>query len=353
MQAAVYRGPGDLRIEEIPVPALEAGEVLVEVSACGVCGTDVKKIEDGRLEPPRVFGHETAGTIVRVGSGVRGWRTGERVAVYHHVPDRDSWYSLRGLYAQCPQYQRTGTTAGFEPSGGGFAQYVRVLPWVVREGGLVRVPEGVSLEEAAFVEPVNTCLKAIRSLDVDEGDTVLVAGLGSIGLILLQLARREGAEVIAADLLAGRRRRALALGAKRAIDPAHEDLAISCREATDGRGADAAIVAATGDGPVRDGLRATRPGASILLFAHTRRGDEVAVDVGDICVSEKRLIGSYSASVEVAEEAAEVVFDREIDVLGLVSHRFPLAHAAEAVQTAANPADDVCKVLVLPGAPVV
>lgn len=352
MQAAVYRGAEDVRIEEVPVPEIEAGELLVRVAACGVCGTDVKKVEDGRLSPPRIFGHETAGIVAKVGRGVKKFALGDRVALYHHIPDRDSWYSLRGLYAQCPQYQRTGATAGFEPAGGGFSEYVRVMPWIVAEGGVVAVPDDISLEEAAFVEPVNTCLKGIRALDVDEGDLVLVAGLGSIGLMLMQLARREGAEVIGADLLAGRRERASRLGARRVVDPIDEDLAKVCREMTDGRGADRAIVAATGDGPVRDAIRATRPGASILLFAQTRRGDEVAVDVGDLCVSEKRLVGSYSASVAVSEEAAELVFEREIDLLGLVSHRFPLDQTVEALRTAAHPADDVGKVLVLPGAPV-
>ncbi len=352
MQAAVYRGPEEVRIEEVPVPEIGAGEILVHVAACGVSGADVRRVAEGRLEPPRVFGREIAGVVARVGRGVAGFAPGDRVAVYPHVPDRDSWYSLRELYAQCPQYQRAGTTAGFEPSGGGFAEYVRVLPWVVSDGGVVPVPDDISLEEAAFLDPVNACLKGIRALDLDEGDLVLVAGLGSIGLLLMQLARREGAEVLGADLLAGRRGRALALGARRVLDPTTEDLARACRELTEGRGADGAIVAATGPGPVRDAVRATRPGASILLLAQTRRGEEVAVDVGDLCVSEKRLIGSTSASVAVADETAELVFEREIDLLGLVSHRFPLAQAAEALRTAAQPADDVGKVLVLPGAPV-
>jgi L-iditol 2-dehydrogenase len=168
MQAAVYRGKDDVRMESIPVPGLEPGEVLVKVAACGVCGTDLKKVQQGVLPPPRVFGHETAGTIVRMAADVRDWKIGDRVAVYHHIPDRTSWYSQRGLYAQCPRYKQTGVTAGFTPAGGGFSEYVRVMPWIVEGGGLVRVPEDVSWEEAVFVEPVNTCLKGVRMLDLDE-----------------------------------------------------------------------------------------------------------------------------------------------------------------------------------------
>lgn len=346
MLAAVYRGRDDVRVEQVPVPAIGAGEVLVKVAACGVCGTDLKKVQQGVLSAPRVFGHETVGTIAVVGTGVRGWKAGERVAVYHHVPDRTSWYSQRGLYAQCPQYKRTGVTAGFEPAGGGFSQYVRVMPWIVEGHGLVRIPEGVPFDEALFVEPVNTCLKGVRMLDLDEEHVVLVAGLGSVGLILQQLAIREGARVIAADPLAGRRRIAQQLGAVRTVDPRTEDVHAVCLALTEGRGADRAIVAAVGAGPVRDAIRATRPGATILLFAQTHRGDEVAVDVGDLCIDEKRVVGSYSASVDLADEAAEVVFTRAIDLRTLVTHRLPLSDTPRALALAATPADDVLKVIV-------
>ena len=348
MTAAVYRGRDDLRIETVPVPEILEGEVLVRVGACGVCSTDIKKVRQGLLEQPRIFGHETVGTIARVGRGVRGWRVGDRVAVYHHIPDRTSWYSQRGLYAQCPQYKKTGVTAGFTPSGGGFAEYVRVMPWIVEGGGLVRIPEDVSFEEAIFVEPLNTCLKGIRALNLDEEHVVLVAGMGSIGLILQQLAIREGARVIASDPLPGRLELAKELGAIRTVDIRHEDIHEACLALTEGRGADRAIVAAVGEGPVRDAIRATRPGASILLFAQTHRGDEVAVDVGDICLDEKRVLGSYSASVDLADEAAEIVFDGKIELSTLITHRVLLRETPRAIDLASNPSDDVVKVVVVP-----
>lgn len=348
MTAAVYRGRGDLRVERIPVPEIQDGEVLVRVAACGVCGTDVKKVELGLLPPPRIFGHETVGTIVQVGDGVDDWDEGDRVAIYHHIPDRTSWYSQRGLYAQCPQYKQIGVTAGFDAAGGGFAEYVRVMPWVVDGEGLVSVPDDVSFDEAVFIEPVNTCLKGIRKLDLDEEHVVLVAGMGSVGLILMQLAIREGARVIAADPLPGRRDLARELGAFRTVDPANEDIHAACQEETDGRGADRAVVAAVGEGPVRDAIRATRPGASILLFAQTHRGDEVAVDVGDLCVDEKVVVGSYSASVDEAEEAAEIVFEGELELESLITHRLPLSKTPEAFEIAGRPTNEAIKVLVVP-----
>lgn len=348
MQAAVYRGQDDVRVEAVPIPSLEAGEVLVRVGACGVCGTDVKKVKLGLLEPPRIFGHETAGTIAAVGDGVADWQVGDRVVVYHHVPDPSSWWSQRGLYAQDELYKKTGTTAGFEPAGGGFAEYVRVLPWIVKRGGLVRVPDEISLDEASFVEPVNTCLKAVRALDAGSDETVLVAGAGSIGLLLMQLLRRDGVQVIVSDPIEGRRTRAEQLGADLTVDPTGTDLESICGFLTQGRGADHAVVAAPGAAPIQEAIRVTRPGARILLFASTFRGDGVEVDVGELCMSEKTLLGSYSASIDLAEEAAQVVFGRQIDLLPLISHRFGLADAQTAIETAATPAADVCKVLVRP-----
>ena len=157
MRAAVYWGQGDLRVQDVPVPDVGPGEMLVEVEACGVCGTDVKKILKGLLPGPRIFGHEICGRVARLGPGVGRFREGERVVVHHHIPCRRCFYCSHEAYAQCEAYKRNGTTAGFEASGGGFAQYVKALDWIV-EAGAIPVPEGVLPEEASFVEPVNTCL---------------------------------------------------------------------------------------------------------------------------------------------------------------------------------------------------
>jgi L-iditol 2-dehydrogenase len=219
----------------------------------------------------------------------------------------------------------------------------------VDDGGLVEIPRDVSFEEAIFLEPVNTCLRGIRLLDLDEESVVLVAGVGSLGLLLQQLAIREGATVVAADPIPGRLAVARDLGASRVVDPTKEDMHLACKELTEGRGADAAIVAAVGAGPVRDAVRATRPRAKILLFGQIAKGEETAVDIGDVCLDEKHLIGSHSWSEEEAEEADEVVFRREIELARLVTHRFPLEHAAEAFKKAADRADGVGKVVVTTG----
>ena len=151
MKAAVYHGKQDLRVEDVSVPEPGAGEMLVRVDSCGICPTDLKKIRNGLLAGPRVFGHEIAGTVAALGSGTTGWQEGQRVVVHHHVPCGRCFYCERRAFAQCPHYKRNGTTAGFEPSGGGYAEYVRVLDWVVRRG-VVAIPDGVASDEASFVE---------------------------------------------------------------------------------------------------------------------------------------------------------------------------------------------------------
>src|SRR5437868_9668580 len=158
MQAAVYRGVNDVRLETVAVPEIAAGELLIQVHTCGICGTDLKKISTGSHSAPRIFGHETAGVVAAVGESVQGFKVRDRVMVFHHIPCGECFYCQRKVFAQCPVYKKVGCTAGFEPSGGGFAEYVRVMDWIVRRG-LVKIPDRVSFEQAAFVEPVNTCLK--------------------------------------------------------------------------------------------------------------------------------------------------------------------------------------------------
>jgi len=188
MRAAVYRGRDRVVVEQVPVPEIQEAEVLIRVAACGICGTDIKKIQHGFVAPPQIFGHEIAGTVVAVGRGQRRWKVGDRVVSFHHVPCGACFYCERKLFSQCATYKKTGVTAGFDPNGGGFAEYVRVMPWVA-ERGVVAIPPDVTFEEATFVEPVNTCLKAVEKARVAFGEFVVVVGQGPIGLLLMMLAR--------------------------------------------------------------------------------------------------------------------------------------------------------------------
>src|SRR5580700_3864458 len=347
MLAAVYRGVNDVRLETVPVPEIGPGELLLRVQTCGVCGTDLKKIASGSHPPPRIFGHETSGVVAAIGAGVRSFQPGDRVVVFHHIPCRQCYYCRHKTFAQCATYKKVGCTAGFEPSGGGFAQYVRVMDWIV-EHGTVRIPPGVSFQQACFVEPVNTCMRGIEALRVEPGETVLAIGQGPIGIILSVLARRAGATVITSDLYPERLRISKSLGFDRLIDASQQDVVRCVRERTEGRGADAVILAVGSNSLIRSAMDATRPGGRVLLFAQTQRG-EVVVDPAAICVDEKALVGSYSASVDLQEESVRFVMNREMDLERLISHRFPLLESARALELAAHPQPASMKIVIQPG----
>jgi len=347
MQAAVYRGVNDVRLETVPVPKIGKGEILVRVHTCGICGTDLKKIATGSHSAPRIFGHETSGIIAAVGEGVSQFQPADRVVVFHHIPCRECFYCRHKTFAQCETYKKVGCTAGFEPSGGGFAEYVRVMDWIVRQG-TVRIPDEVSYEQACFVEPVNTCIKGISVLGLTVGETVLVIGQGPIGIILSTLAKRSGAKVITSDLYPQRLTISASLGFENMIDASRIDTIRAVREQTDGRGADVVILAVGGNGLIRTAMDAARPGGRVLLFAQTARG-EATIDPAAICVDEKTLLGSYSASVELQEESVGLVMNREIDLQRLISHRFPLSRSVEALNLAAHPQPDSMKIVIQAG----
>ncbi|MGA9307807.1 MAG: zinc-dependent dehydrogenase [Candidatus Sulfotelmatobacter sp.] len=347
MLAAVYRGVNDVRLETVPVPQIGAGELLLRVHTCGVCGTDLKKIASGSHSAPRIFGHETSGVVAAVGAGVSKFAPGDRVVVFHHIPCRQCYYCRHKTFAQCPTYKKVGCTAGFEPSGGGFAEYVRVMDWIVDEG-TVKIPAGISFEQACFVEPVNTCMKGIEALRLEPGETVLTIGQGPIGIILSVLARKAGAMVITSDLYPERLRIAKSLGFELTIDASQQDAVRAMREQTEGRGADAVILAVASNGLIHPAMDAARPGGRVLLFAQTQRG-EVVVDPAAICVDEKALVGSYSASVDLQEESVRFVMNREMDLERLISHRFPLQESAQALELAAHPQPSSMKIVIQPG----
>jgi L-iditol 2-dehydrogenase len=347
MQAAVYRGVNDVRLETVPVPTIGRGEMLVRVHSCGVCGTDLKKISTGSHSAPRIFGHETSGVVAAVGTGVRDYRPGDRVVVFHHIPCRECFYCRSKTFAQCATYKKVGCTAGFEPSGGGFAEYVRVMDWIV-EHGTVRIPDGVSYEQACFVEPINTCMKGVEALRLEQGETVLTIGQGPIGIMLSVLAKRTGVRLITSDLYAERLRIGTRFDLELTIDASRTKVVERVRELTEGRGADAVILAVGGNSLIRTAMDAARPGGRILLFAQTQHG-EATIDPAAICVDEKTLVGSYSASVDLQEESIRFVMNREMDLEQLISHRFPLAQSTAALDLAAHPQPSSMKIMIQPG----
>jgi L-iditol 2-dehydrogenase len=335
MRAGVFREKGVVRVEEVPVPEVRDGEVLIKVAACGICGTDIKKIFQRYVEPPQILGHELAGTVVALGRGVTKWKLGDRVMSFHHVPCGACFYCKNRLFSQCKQYKTTGLTGGFTPNGGGFGEYVKAMPWVAARG-IVALPANVTFEEATFIEPINTIVKAVQKARITAGETVLIAGCGPIGLQLLMVAKYEGARIYTSDPMATRREKSLRLGAVESFDPINDKLVEELHARTEGRGADAVV----------DALAAARPGGRVLLFAANDPVTKIEFPAAAIGIDEKEILGSYSAAVDIQESAAALVLEKKLPVMEIVTHRFPLGRIQEGLELAARPTETSLKVLI-------
>jgi len=345
MRAGVYRDKGVVRVEEVPVPEVGEREVLIKVAACGICGTDIKKIFQRYVEPPQILGHELAGTVVAIGPGVKRWKLGDRVMSFHHIPCGTCFFCKNRLFSQCKQYKTTGLTAGFTPNGGGFGEYVKAMPWVA-ERGIVALPDEVSFEQATFIEPINTIVKAVEKARVQSQETVLIIGCGPIGLQLLMVSKTLGARVYTSDPMATRRAKSLELGAVESFDPIGGKLMAEIQARTEGRGADAVLVAVAHPAVVVEALAAARAGGRILLFAANDPVTKIEFPAAAVGIDEKEILGSYSAAVDIQESAAELVLGKKLPVMEIVTHRFPLARIQEGLELAARPTEESLKILI-------
>jgi L-iditol 2-dehydrogenase len=348
MKAQVFRGVNQLSYEEVPLPELAADEVLVQVKVVGLCQSDIKKICYPLYEPPRIFGHETAGIIAQVGPEVKDWQVGDRVVVLHHIPCMHCAYCLSDNFSMCEVYKNITTTAGFSPSGGGFADYVKVPGHIVRHGGLVKIPDKISFEQASFVEPTNCCLKAVKKAEIAPGQTVLVTGAGPIGLMFVMLVNYFGGRAIATDLLPARIEKALAVGAEAAFDARDADLPAKIQALTGGLGVDVSLLAVPSDKAFFQALDCTRKGGKILFFAEFPDEVEIPINPNVLYRREIDLIGSYSSSFRLQNLAADIVFNQRIDVDALISDRYPLKDLSQAVSQAIKPTPETYKILLYP-----
>ncbi|MFQ5846332.1 MAG: alcohol dehydrogenase catalytic domain-containing protein [Candidatus Methylomirabilales bacterium] len=318
MQGAVYRGNGQIRLESLPVPTIGPGELLVRVTGCGLCATDVGKVDHALVTPPAVLGHEVAGTVAALGDGVQGRTIGERVVVSHHVPCYACHYCKHGNFSMC----RTFKASHIDP--GGFAEYIRV-PALNVQYATFPIPPHLEDEEAAFTEPLACCLRAVKRLSPLLHDTVLLFGLGSIGLMLLQVLKLYRARVIGLDLLPDRLEAANTLGADLTLNPGRADVAQAARDVTDGRGADGAILTAGGPRAFAQAIEALRDGGVLMLFASDPSRPVVDLDTHRLFHRELSIVSSYSPSSIELREALTLLGDRSVLVKALLTHRVPLA----------------------------
>lgn len=347
MKAQVFRGVNQLSYEDVPVPTLDADEVLVEVEVVGLGREDLDRIRYPIYSPPRIFGHQIAGTISEVGDLVEDFSIGQRVSVMPHVPCFRCTYCLSDQFSLCKTYQEIATTSGFIPSGGGFAQYVKVPGHMVRNGGLVEVPERVSLERASFLYPVNCCLKAIEKAQIRAGQIVLVTGAGPRGLLSIVLLRYVGARAVVVDCHPHRLEKALQVGAEAAFLASDRDLHTKVNYLASGLGVHASLLSIANELAYSQALDCTRKGGKILVFSEFSDYN-ITINPNLLYRREIDLLGSHGADFKLQSHAIDVLFQGRIDVEQLISDRYPLQDLPKAVDRVTKAELDTFKILLYP-----
>ena len=329
MKAVIYYSFDDIRVENRHIPSISDSELLVRVHGCGLCGSDIIKIAQQAL-PPVVLGHELSGTIVERGKAVSNFEVGQRVIVAHHVPCGECHYCEHQNYSMCAEFK----ASNIDPCG--FAEYIRVPAQHVRQTTLL-LPESLNAEEGSFVEPLACCVRAVRRTPLLAEDSVVVMGLGSVGLLMIQAVKAIGAgdsgkvRVYGVDLLPERLQLAHDLGADHVfLAPTEEQgLRQALNPYTGGRGADAVIITAPGIRPFMQALAGVRKGGTINIFAaHT---GTVPMNLEMIYQQELSIISTYSSSPEELRIALDLLNSRKVRVDGLISHRLPLTRFSEGV----------------------
>ncbi len=325
------------RVQEVPQPTLNEGDLLLQVMACGICFSDVHKIRLQPLKKPVVLGHEVAGRVVESKSSK--FRTGDRVVVAHHVPCLRCHYCRHGNISMCAQFKRTNLDPG------GFAELVRV-PAEHVESVAFLIPDSLTDGEASFMEPLGCCVRAVKRAGLLASDVVVLVGLGSIGLLLLQLIQHAGADCIGLDLDRTRREMAETLGAKATFAGSEPGFKESLAVATKGRGADAVFFTAGNPSLVSTALSWLSAGGTCLAFASFHPASDVTLDWNQLYYREINLVTSYSASPDSLAEALKLLTDGSVRVASMTGHTFPLERFSEAL--AALESRAILKAIMIP-----
>lgn len=330
----------DTRVEEAEVPALRPGDALIRIEACGLCGSDATRWYVDK-KAPTVLGHEPAGVVVETGSGCR-FQVGQRVFMHHHVSCGSCHHCRRGYETNCALFK----TSRLDP--GGFAELVRVPEEnVVRDTLLL--PDDVGFEEATFIEPLACSIRAVDKLRLRPGESVLVVGLGAMGLMNAAVAKAQGAgRVLGSELSPARAARAERFGVDRVFDPREPGYLDELREATEGRGPDHVIVCPSSRAAIQQAAEAVAPGGTLCLFSPVSPEAEIPLPLYRFYFGEITLVSSYSCAAGETRRALDMIQRREVPVSELVSHRLGLDEVGAGILRTAEAADDWLRAVVLP-----
>ena len=328
-------------VDDVKTPGIvSSGDVLVKMRACGLCGSDLEKIYGEYTMSSGRLGHEPAGEIVAIGKCVKGLALGDRVFIHHHVPCYSCHYCLHGDYTVCPKYQMSN----INPCG--LAEHFLVPEWNVSRGGLIKLPDNVGFDEASLIEPLACCIKAWKKCNFQKGDDIVVLGAGPAGLMHVLLAMAFGAgKIFVIDINDFRLNFAKKYGVQVFNTISEKDLANNIKLMTAGIGADICIVATGSIQALRESFDLTRKGGNIMLFGVPPRGSQMSYDVSKLYSDEHSLIPSYAASEIETNQALKLITEKRIDIQSLITHRFHISKAAEAVKCA-HEANDAMKVII-------
>ena len=348
MKAQVFHGSGELRYEDLPQPTASEGEVIVAVKAVGVSPLDLCRLRVPQLDEPLVLGREIAGTIVEVGPEVRSWRVGQRVATLAHVPCMRCLACLEDRFSACVTYQAHTTTAGLSPSGGGFAEFVKVPRYLVEHGGLVALPGHITFERACFLQPINSLLHGFARLNLQPEQQLWILGAGSLGAIAILLAQRLGLQPLVSDRHPQRLEAALDLGAKAAFSSNSDDLHTKVRAFTNGEGVDGALLTEPQGWDVMHALDGTRPGGKLLCL--TDYADPLPVPLDPLAFARRQidLLGCSGLSPRQQSRSLTYLFDHHLPLERTISDRVPLGELASVLEHLQSPNSDSRKILVYP-----
>jgi len=336
----MYYNNTDVRVEEMPVPKIGPGELLVKVHATGICGSDV--MEWYRIKKaPKVLGHEMTGEIVEVGKGVEKYKLGDRVFVSHHVPCNDCEYCRNGYHTACKTLQSTN----YDP--GGFAEYIRIPAINVEQNGVYILPDDMSYEEGTFIEPLACVVRGQRLAQLKPGQTVMIVGSGISGLIHINLARALGAgRIIATDITEYRLDAAKRLGADVVIN-AKDDVQKLLLKANDDKLADLVIVCAGALSASVEALKYVERGGTVLYFAVPGPEETVPVPMNDLWRNEIKLMTSYGAGPFDLDNAIDLLSSRKVVLRDMITHRLDFDEGLLGFQLVAG-AEDSIKVVFEP-----
>lgn len=328
MKTASVRGPSLVDVTETSKPTVGPGDILVKMQSCGICGSDVEKVFGKYGQPSMRLGHEPAGIITEVGSAVKDFKKGDRVFTHHHVPCYSCHLCNHGNETMCPKYYETNLSPC------GLSEEYVVPEWNVVHGGVLKIPDSMSFDEAAMIEPLACCVRSWNKFAYDKGDTAAIFGAGPTGMMHVMLAQaNEFSKVFALDVNDFRLDYAKSIGAIPLKSGAPDSIKVIL-DATQGQGVDVSIVATGALKAVTDALSATRKGGTIVLFGVPSKGATLDIDMSVVYSKELTIVPSYAASDRDTKQALDLIASGKVNAKKLITHRYSLEESQKAFEHA-------------------